>query len=264
MITKQQTNGACLVVLSGGQDSTTCLYWAKQHYSEVHAITFDYGQRHARELTAAKIVAAMAGVASHEVVTVGPILKGRSPLTNPAENLELYEDADQMSKVIGDRLELTFVPMRNALFLALAANYAVCKDIYTLVTGVCQEDTANYPDCRQVFIDHQEYAINHALGLDTLGQRYFSIETPLMTLTKAQTVKLAIKLPGCMDALAHTHTAYSGDYPPKIKDHATVLRAAGFAEANVPDPLVVRAWQEGLMPLPETANYDILRGGGLS
>jgi 7-cyano-7-deazaguanine synthase len=243
-----------LVVLSGGQDSTTCLFWAIHRFEEVHAVTFDYGQRHARELQAAALVAAMAKVASHRIITVGPILGGTSPLTNAAEELETYSSFEEMDKIIGDRVEKTFVPMRNALFLTLAANLAVCLGVPTIVTGVCQQDNANYPDCRESFISAQEQCINEALGID-----WMSIRTPLMDLTKAESVKMAQGIPGCMEALAYSHTAYDGAYPPTGKDHASVLRAKGFEEAGVPDPLVIRAVSEGLMALPETRNYDVAR-----
>jgi 7-cyano-7-deazaguanine synthase len=239
-----------MVVLSGGQDSTTCLFWARKLFKEVHAVTFDYNQRHIIEIEAARKIAQMAGVASHQVISVGPILGGRSPLTNPNEALETYSDYAEMDKIIGNRVEKTFVPMRNALFLTIAANRAVCLDCYDLVTGVCEQDNANYPDCRASFIDSQNETVNQALGIDN-----FRIHTPLITMTKAASILLAKTLPGCMEALAYSHTAYDGTYPPVSKDHASVLRAQGFLEAGVPDPLVVRAWREGLMPLPETANY---------
>ena len=239
-----------LVVLSGGQDSTTCLFWAKDRFEEVRAVTFDYDQRHSIEIAAAQIIAAMAGVASHEIITLGPILKGTSPLTNRDERLETYPDFESMDRIIGDRIEKTFVPMRNALFLTIAANRAVVHGCSVMVTGVCQQDNANYPDCRQSFIDAQARTINEALGV--MG---IKIETPLMNLSKAQSIKLAQTIPGCMEALAYSHTAYDGKYPPNGKDHASILRAQGFLEAGVPDPLVVRAWREGLMPLPETGNY---------
>lgn len=241
-----------MVILSGGQDSTTCLFWAMQEFDEVHAITFDYGQRHAIEIEAAKKVAKMAGVASHEIVTLPGILKSTSPLTSNTE-LERYENATQMENVIGDRVELTFVPMRNTFFFTVAMNHALALGINTLVTGICQEDNANYPDCTNSFREQLEEAFNISLGsgCGTACQ----IFAPLMYLSKEKTVKLAAQLPGCWEALAYTHTSYDGKYPPTDKNHSNVLRASGFEKAGLPDPLVVRAWYEGLMPLPETPAY---------
>ncbi len=163
-----------------------------------------------------------------------------------------------MDKIIGDRVELTFVPMRNALFLVLAANRAAVLGIRDLVTGVCQQDNANYPDCRQVFIDATRAMVDEALGLPS-GDGSFLIHTPLMNLSKAQSIHLAKTLPGAMEALAYSHTSYAGDYPPLDRNHASVLRAQGFLEAGEPDPLIVRAVSEGLMQVPETANYDAIR-----
>jgi 7-cyano-7-deazaguanine synthase len=128
-----------LVILSGGQDSTTALFWAKLKFDEVHAITFDYGQRHFIEIQAAIKVAGMAGVNSHKIVSVPGILESSSPLTSSNE-LEKYENAEQMEKVIGGRVELTFVPMRNPFFFILAMNRAVALGCDNLVTGICQED----------------------------------------------------------------------------------------------------------------------------
>lgn len=244
-----------LVVLSGGQDSTTCAAWARQEYDEVHAVTFDYAQRHSREIDAAKKVAEILKLDSHEVVKLGPVLDGRSPLTNKKVELEQYENYEKMDKIIGDRVELTFVPMRNTLFLTLAANRAVCKDIYDIVTGVCQADNANYPDCRQDFIDAIRDAFSLSLGIN---HNKLNLVTPLMNNSKKETVEMAAKLPDCWLALAFSHTAYDGAYPPTGKDHATTLRAQGFLEAGLPDPLIVRAWVEKLIELPDTPNYDWL------
>lgn len=239
-----------LVVLSGGQDSTTCLFWAMHEYKEVHAITFDYGQRHAREIDAAEKVAIMAGVNSHEIINVPNCLKSTSPLVS-SSSLERYKNYEEMGKTIGSRVELTFVPMRNTLFLTIAANRAVALGSRHIVTGVCQQDGSNYPDCRETFIEAMGYLINESLG----AEEPIKIITPLMYLSKAQSVHLADSLPGCMEALAFSHTSYDGKYPPTDMNHSNVLRAQGFLEAGMPDPLVVRAYREGLMPLPTTSNY---------
>jgi len=227
---------SAMVVFSGGQDSTTCLYWAKQNFDKVHAVTINYGQRHARELEAAKQITHMAGVASHTVLDVPGILRSSSPLTDRGVELETYADFQSMEGVIGDRVELTFVPLRNALFLTLAANIALSKGCRTLVTGVCEQDTANYPDCRGSFIVSQELAINTALGATD-----FRIYAPLLRLSKADSVHYAQTVPGCMEALAYSHTCYAGEFPPCGKCHSCLLRANGFEEAGVPDPLVERA-----------------------
>jgi 7-cyano-7-deazaguanine synthase len=249
-----------LVVLSGGQDSTTCLFLAKQQYDEVHAITFDYGQRHAIEIEAAVKVARMAGVKSHELVKVPNCLISMSPLTSNNE-LERYENAEQMEAVIGNRRELTFVPMRNALFLTIAANRAEALGIPVIITGVCQMDNANYSDCREVFIWATEHYINTALGSESSPNR-IRIETPLMRMDKADSCTLAFNTPGCWEALAYSHTSYDGKYPPVDMNHSNVLRADGFEKAGLPDPLVLRAFDEGVMNLPRTANYtrDALAG----
>lgn len=245
-----------LVVLSGGQDSTTCLAWAIAQGWDVSAVTFDYGQRHAIELQAAADVAKLAGITNHEIVKVGEILAGTSPLTNKAEQLETYKDFASMDAIIGDRVEKTFVPMRNALFLTLAANRAVVAGANFLVTGVCEADNANYPDCRKSFINAQEWTINEALGYNEKlpCPEAIRIQTPLIHMTKAESIHLMAEL-GKLWWLAFSHTAYDGTYPPVSKDHASVLRAEGFLQSGLPDPLVLHAHMEGLMDLPDTGNY---------
>lgn len=241
-----------LVVLSGGQDSTVCLFIAKRHFDEVHAITFDYGQVHRIEIEAAKIVAEMAGVDSHEIVVVPDILKSTSPLTNNGKDLEKYNTFEQMSEIIGDRVEKTFVPMRNTLFLTIAANRAVALGATTILTGICQEDNANYSDTTESFRRTIEASFNESLR----NIMELVIKAPLMFLSKADTVRMAYTMPACWKAMAHTHTSYDGKYPPVDTNHSNVLRAQGFLEAGLPDPLVIRAWHEELMDLPNTPNYD--------
>lgn len=242
-----------LVILSGGQDSTTCLYWAIAQGFQVHAITFDYGQRHSREIQCAvDIVARCPEVLSHEVVSLGSsILVGTSPLVSDQE-LEQYES----HAVLPGGLEKTFVPMRNQLFITVAANRAYVMGCNYLVTGVCQEDSGGYPDCRANFITALSLACNRGTFTgDDGAPGPLAIMTPLMDLTKAQSVHMALELYGCYEALAYSHTGYDGAYPPTGHDHATLLRQKGFEEAGVPDPMVLRAHNEGLMDLPSTKNY---------
>lgn len=233
-----------LVILSGGQDSTTCLAWAKLHCQEVIAITFNYGQRHKREIESAINIAHIYEV-EHEVVDLGHgILEGTSPLVSDNQ-LEQYQDFNSLP----GGLEKTFVPCRNALFIVVALNRAYVHECDAIVTGVCQEDYGGYPDCRQDFITALQHAMTE--GLD----KVIRIETPLMYLTKAETCRLALDLPRCYEALADSHTSYDGNYPPTGKDHATLLREKGFFEAGIPDPLVLSAVNDDLMPMPETSNY---------
>jgi len=231
-----------MVVLSGGQDSTTCLLEARSTYKRVHAITFDYGQRHQLELEAAREVAKLCQVDSHKVVNVRGLLLGRSPLVDMTQKLETYTDHASMEATIGDRVELTFVPLRNPFFLLVAANHALALDCYDLMTGVCANDNANYPDCTPIFIHKTEDMINEALGLFRPGSaRAFRIHAPLLYLNKDDTVRLAMNHGDLgREALAVSHTCYAGKFPPCGECHACVLRAEGFARAGVDDPLVIR------------------------
>lgn len=226
------SNGA-LVVLSGGQDSTICLYAAKRQFDEVHALTFNYGQKHSREVSVATEIARAAGVVSHEVLALGPVLKSTSPLLDANAQVGQYNQASALPGGV----EPTFVPARNALFLTLAANRAVALGVWDIFTGVCQADYGGYYDCRQVFIDAMVVALSQAIfGVNGA----FKIHTPLMDMTKAQSIEFAWKLPGCKEAMAWTHTCYNGKEIPCGHCHACIIRARGFHEVGVADPLVLR------------------------
>ena len=224
-----------MVVFSGGQDSTVCLYWAKKHFDEVHAISFDYGQKHAIEIEAANIIATQANIASYKIINVKEVLASRSPLISKDVMLESYKNKAEMDSIIGNRLEFTFVPMRNSLFFTIAANQALAIDSYDIVSGVCQEDNANYPDCTKSFVQAQQRAINEALGINE-----FKIHTPLIYAKKSDIVAMAIEL-SALDALAYSHTCYAGTFPPCSVCHSCVLRADGFEKAGITDPLIERA-----------------------
>ncbi len=244
------------VVLSGGQDSTTCLFWAlNQTFDEVAAVTFDYGQRHTAEIVAAEKIAKMAGIKKHTVLNLSPeTLRSDSPLTSD-NDLEQYDD----HCALPGGLENTFVPMRNQTFLTIAAAEAYRNGHTNLITGTCQEDFGGYPDCRRVFVDAIEAACNLGTFTGKDGALpNLKIHTPLMDLTKAQSVDLAIRLGwDCWKALAYSHTAYDDAFPPTGHDHATLLRQKGFEEHGTPDPLVLRAIVTAGMEVPSSPNYDI-------
>jgi 7-cyano-7-deazaguanine synthase len=247
-----------VVAFSGGQDSTTILAEAVEKYGadQVYTITADYGQKHSREIEAAAKITSLLGVRQLELVGMRGILHSTSPLTDESSPLETYSSPEQMEAVIGDRREKTFVPLRNPLFLTIAANRAVTLGATEVWTGVCQMDNANYDDCREVFVESMEQMINFAIGADHREDvRKVKLVTPLMHLDKAATVIKALTTRAAYHCLGYSHTAYSGEFPPLTQDHATVLRADGFHKAGVPDPLILRAVKLGLMPMPDLPEY---------
>lgn len=221
------TGRRALVVFSGGQDSTTCLYWAMDRFGadRVVALTFDYGQRHRIELEAAADVAQLAGVPHVELPIDTFAALGGNALVDERVAIESPDRGE-------GELPSTFVPGRNLVFLTFAAAYAYRSGIADLVTGVAQTDYSGYPDCRKATLE----ALRQALSL---GMEYeFVLHTPLMFLSKRETVELAVSL-GALPALGRSHTCYEGTRPPCGRCPACVLRARGFEEAGVLDPLLV-------------------------
>lgn len=192
MILKEEK---AIVVFSGGQDSTTCLFWAKEQFKEVEAVTFDYGQRHRLEIECAKQIAKEVGV-KHHILDMS-LLNQLAPNALTRDDIEVEEGKD-------GELPSTFVPGRNLLFLSFAGVLASQVGAKHIVTGVCETDFSGYPDCRDVFIKSLNVTMNLAMD-DT-----FVIHTPLMWLTKAQTWELADQL-GVLDFVRNnTLTCYNG------------------------------------------------------
>ena len=186
-----------VVIFSGGQDSTTCLYWAIKMYGKknVEAITFNYGQKHSVELDCSKEICEMENI-KQTVVDI-------SFLDTLVESA-LTSNGD-VNEINAKGLPASFVPNRNQLFITLAHAYAQKIGAEVLVTGVCQTDYSGYPDCRNSFIKAIEDATN--LGSDS----NITIETPLMKLTKKETWQLAWYL-GCFTKVVeYSHTCYNGD-----------------------------------------------------
>lgn len=186
-----------VVVFSGGQDSTTCLVQALKEFDEVHAITFDYGQRHRLEIEVAQALADKLAVAAHKVMDVG--------LLNELAISSLTRDDIPVSHELQENgLPNSFVPGRNILFLTLAGIYAYQIGAQTVITGVCETDFSGYPDCRNDFVK----AMNSALvqGMD----RDLEIRTPLMWLNKAETWAMADQNDALELVRNETLTCYNG------------------------------------------------------
>ena len=185
-----------LVVFSGGQDSTTCLYWAKQHFTKVYAISFVYGQKHQQEVEIAERIAAEAGVEFKKVDVSFISQLAHNSLTDST----MVMDEEKPDGGVPN----TFVPGRNLFFLSIAAVYAREIGVFDIVTGVSQTDFSGYPDCRDSFIRSLNVTLNMAMD------EQYVIHTPLMWLDKAETWAMADNL-GILDLVrTQTLTCYNG------------------------------------------------------
>jgi len=209
-----------LVCLSGGQDSTTALAWAKEVWGDkVEAVSFDYGQTHSIELESAKKIAQLAGV-RHHVVKVSCLTYIRdTALTSDVE-----------IKMNKKGLPNTFVPSRNFIFAGIAASIAYRRGISNLVLGVSQTDYSNYPDCRDDSMAAIQLALTHCLDME------FTVHTPMMWLSKGEEVLLMKQL-GKISWLKFTHTCYRNKRPACGVCPACELRIKGFKEAGIIDPI---------------------------
>ncbi|MEW9109533.1 MAG: 7-cyano-7-deazaguanine synthase QueC [Cytobacillus gottheilii] len=184
-----------IVVFSGGQDSTTCLFWALETFKEVEVVTFNYNQRHKEEIECAKRIAEELEVKRHLLDM--QLLNQLAPNALTRDDIEIKEGED-------GELPSTFVPGRNLIFLSFAAVLASQVKAKHIITGVCETDFSGYPDCRDAFIKSLNVTIN--LSMD----QQFVIHTPLMWLDKAETWKLADDLGALEFVREKTLTCYEG------------------------------------------------------
>ena len=184
-----------IVVFSGGQDSTTCLFWAIERFAEVEVVTFDYGQRHRFEIECAKNITNELRIKQH--------ILDMSLLNQLTANALTREEISIEDGESGG-LPLTFVPGRNLLFMSFAGVLASQIDAKHIITGVCETDFSGYPDCRDIFMKSLNVTLN--LSMD----QSFVIHTPLMWLTKAQTWELADELGVFEFVRNRTLTCYNG------------------------------------------------------
>lgn len=187
-------NEKAIVVFSGGQDSTTCLFYAKKHFKEVELVTFNYGQRHDTEIEVAKQIAQDQGM-KHHVLDMS-LLSQLTPNALTQHDMEITNNEDGIPN--------TFVPARNLLFLSFAGALAYQIGAKRIITGVCETDFSGYPDCRDSFIKSMNVTLSLAMDKD------FVIHTPLMWLNKAETWKLSDELEVLDYIRTKTLTCYNG------------------------------------------------------
>ena len=218
-----------LVLLSGGLDSSTALYVAKKEgFDELYALTFEYGQKHDREIRSASAIAKAVGVREHKIVRLMLNAWKGSSLTDPDV---VIQDGDADRTDIPD----TYVPARNMVFLSVAASYADALDITDIFIGVSEMDYSGYVDCREEFIRSMEQTINLGTVLGAEKKQKITIHAPFLRMTKADEVKLGTKL-GVDFSL--TWSCYRGGEKPCGTCDSCLLRARAFAEAGIADPLV--------------------------
>jgi len=217
-----------IVCLSGGQDSATCLAWAKEKFKKIFSVCFIYGQRHVIEVECAKKLSELAGCVNHFEIKIDQLFS-QITTSNLIKNSGDFNRAFEFD----EDLPASFVPFRNLFFISSAASIAYTYGIKNIVVGVSQTDFSGYPDCRNTFIK----SLNATLELAVDSS--FEIHAPLMYLSKKDTVLLMKEL-GKLDWYKYTHTCYEGARPACGKCPACKLRLKGFKEANIKDPIEYR------------------------
>jgi 7-cyano-7-deazaguanine synthase len=215
-----------VILLSGGLDSTTCLALAKSRKEECYSLSFNYGQKHSTELNRAKQIAQLLGVQRHEIVSLPVEIFTGSALTDTHIDVPEYTDSTD--------IPVTYVPARNTIFLAIALGWAESVGANRIYIGVSAVDYSNYPDCRPEYIAAFQTMANLATrcGIESDG---IKIETPLIKLSKAETIKLGLSL-GVNYQL--TVSCYNLDVKGNAcgKCASCCLRRKGFNECGVTDP----------------------------
>lgn len=224
-----------VVLLSGGLDSVTCLYWAKANYANVTAVSFNYGQRHNSELNAAKKIAATAQV-NHRIIDIDLAQLGGSALTDVSLVVPDAKQTDFSDNQHNDSIPITYVPARNTIFLSYALALAEVTQSNAIVIGVNAVDYSGYPDCRPDYIEAFEKMANLATKAGVMGN-HLHIATPLLHLSKAEIIKLGVAL-GVDYAL--TVSCYRADSEGRACGHcdSCYLRQQGFLQAEIDDPTI--------------------------
>lgn len=222
---KKQTHNKAIVLLSGGLDSATVLYWARAKGFQPYALIFDYGQRHRKEIRQAQIIAKSASCES-ELVKISMPWQGSSLLN---KNTPLPQHQEINPQVIPS----TYVPARNIIFLSFAASYAEAIGARAICIGANAIDYSGYPDCRPGFFEAYHQVLKEGLKTGVEGHT-LKIHTPLIHKTKAKIIRMGIKLGVPYDL---TWSCYQGSRRPCGVCDSCQLRRQGFAAAKHKDPL---------------------------
>ena len=238
-----------VTLLSGGLDSTTVTAQAKDQVDHMSAVTFHYGQTHSKEVDCAAQIAGIIGI-EHELVDISFLSKVAwySALTNPDR---FPVPSDRSEKEIGHGVPITYVPMRNTIFLSLASAYLESRVLHAIeVEGADPSsvtasvymapnalDYSGYPDCRPEFYETMKRALALGSKLWTEYAVPIRVETPIIDLSKAEIITLGMNLGA---PLEYTWSCYEGRDMPCGSCDSCILRARGFAEAGIPDPLLER------------------------
>lgn len=225
------TSNNAVVLFSGGLDSTTCLYWAKEQFDTITAVSFRYGQRHSSELFCATKIAQNLGVA-HRIIDIDIGGLGGSALTDKTMDIPAHNKTLDYNET--DNIPTTYVPARNTIFLAYALAVAEVTLANTIVIGVSSVDFSGYPDCRPDFIE----AFERLANLATVAGRQsnaIQIKAPLQHLSKADTLKLGLTLGVDYSQTVSCYQADDQGLACGICDSCH-LRRQGFIEADIPDP----------------------------
>jgi 7-cyano-7-deazaguanine synthase len=234
-MTKLSNSRPCVVLLSGGLDSTTTLAIAKERGFKPYALTFRYGQRHEVEIEASRRIANQFGVADHVVANIDLRAFGGSALT---ADIEVPKDRDVNDSSEG--IPVTYVPARNTIFLSFALAWAEVLGASDIFIGVNALDYSGYPDCRPEYIEAYERMANLATRAGVEGQTRLKVHTPLINLTKAQIVQRGLEL-----GVDYSQTITCYDPTPEGaacgRCDACQLRLKGFAEIGIEDPAPYQA-----------------------
>ncbi len=224
-----------LILFSGGLDSTTSLYWAREQFGDVAALVFSYSQKHDIEVKMAEKIARRLGIRYH-VVDFSLKELAKSALID--ENKEIPPSFQEAKD--GEGIPYTYVPFRNGIFLSIAAAYGESHGFYNLVTGFNQIDTPDYPDTTETFTQKMEDAINQGT-FASAGKFRFQLHTPLVRMTKVEIIRFGLKMGA---DYSYSVSCYRGGEIPCLACPSCDIRNGAFIECGLEDPLIQRLKKE--------------------